>query len=562
MPRFDRTRGLNPSGFQSRNADCRPLRGEFAPSASFWKQLLQVEPDAEGEPSSRPGQPDPETHYRRLFEIASDGILILDASTGVIKDANPSVSALLEYSREELCGQSLWDLCRPEEAEICRRVFQDLQSERPACAGDLLLISKGGLPVSVEIVSDVYWVDGEKFVRFDIKDRNHRKIADRSEERARQAQKMETVGQLAGGLAHDFSNLLGVILGYCEVLQDQSTLHESARQMVQEIQNAGTCAKSLTQRLLAFSRRQVLQPVVLDLNKTAKRTETMLRRLIGENIVLESVLNAAPGTIKADTSQIELMLMNLAINARDAMPEGGRISIETTDIVIDTTYARQNPLTKPGPYVMLTVSDTGIGMDAETQSHIFEPFFSTKPLGQGTGLGLSTVFGIVKQSGGAIGVYSEPGKGTTFKIYFPRCDEEPVTLRRRKSKPARGGSETILLVDDAAPLRALMKRLLEDAGYTVIESGDPAEAFGMAKALAGPLPLMITDMVMPKFSGALLTEKVAAIRPETRVLYASGYNGDSIVLGGVIGSRCGFLEKPFTREDLLMKVRDLLDAGV
>jgi CheY-like chemotaxis protein len=274
------------------------------------------------------------------------------------------------------------------------------------------------------------------------------------------------------------------------------------------------------------------------------------------------VLRSDLGTIKADPTQLEQVLMNLAVNARDAMPQGGKLTIETANVEIDDTYVQQHPSAKPGPYVMLSVSDTGVGIDKEIQSRIFEPFFSTKELGKGTGLGLSTVFGIVKQSGGSIGVYSEPGHGTTFKIYFPRYEEAPVVIRKAEAKPVRGGSETILLVDDAAPLRGLTRRLLEDCGYTVLESGNPAEALRIAGQHKGPLPLLITDVMMPGFSGPVLAERLVATRPETRVLYSSGYADDTVFKHGMIGPDSAFLEKPFTRDDLVRKVRELLDSPV
>jgi CheY-like chemotaxis protein len=299
--------------------------------------------------------------------------------------------------------------------------------------------------------------------------------------------------------------------------------------------------------------------VFLDLNATVSRINTMLSRLIGDDVELVTVFGRDLGTIKADPTQVEQVLMNLVVNARDAMPEGGKITIGTTNVEIDEAYVRFHPYTKPGPYVKLTVSDTGIGMDQETQSHIFEPFFSTKEAGTGTGLGLSTVFGIVKQSAGSINVYSEPGHGTTFKMYFPRREEAPVVIQPEKAAALRGGTETILLVEDAAPLRDLTRRLLEDCGYTVLDSGDPAEAIRMAGQHQGLLPLMITDVVMPGFSGPVLAKRLAAARPETRVLYTSGYAEDAVVQS-VIGPNCAFLEKPFTRDALIRKVRELLDA--
>jgi signal transduction histidine kinase len=382
------------------------------------------------------------------------------------------------------------------------------------------------------------------------------------EQQLQQAQKMETVGQLTGGIAHDFNNLLGVILGYCEILEERLDLSEPIRKMIVEIHNAGTSGKDLTRHLLAFSRRQMLQPVLLDLNATVNRLYTMLKRLIGDEVELVSILGSDLGTIMADPIQLEQVLMNLAINARDAMPHGGRITIGTANAEVDETSVRHNPAAKLGPYVMLAVSDTGVGMDEETQSRIFEPFFSTKEIGKGTGLGLSTVFGIVKQSAGTITVSSKPGYGTTFRIYFPRCAEAPSVTRPAKAVPLRGGSETLLLVDDTDALRELTRQLLEDCGYTVLDSGDPVQAIQIAEQYKGPLPLMITDVMMPGFSGPVLADKLAATRPETRVLYTSGCADRTVFKHAMFGSDHAFLEKPFTRDDLVRKVRELLDSPV
>jgi hypothetical protein len=403
---------------------------------------------------------------------------------------------------------------------------------------------------------------GEKRVPRTGSDRGQRKDADESEERLRQAQKMEAVGQLAGGVVHDFNNLLEVILGYSEILEGQEALPEPARKMIAEIHKAGISARKLTQGLLAFSRRRVLPPVALDLNETVARMATILNRMVGDHVELVHVLGKNLGAIKADAGQVEQVLMNLAINARDAMPEGGIIRIETANIEIDDAYARKYPGTAPGPYVMLTVSDAGTGIDAETQSRMFEPFFSTKASGRGTGLGLSTVYGIVRQSGGAIAVHSVPGSGTAFKIHFPRCDQSPVVLQQNRAMPLPGGTETILLVEDAVPLRVLTRRILEDCGYKVFDSGDPVEALRMAEQCPGPLPLMITDVVMPGLSGFDLAQRLAAFRPETRVLYASGCGDDSNGHLRAQGQNYAFLEKPFTREDLVRKVRELLDSPI
>jgi two-component system, cell cycle sensor histidine kinase and response regulator CckA len=503
---------------------------------------------------------DSEVRYRRLFETAQDGILILDAETGLIVDVNPFLLKLLDYSRVDLLGKALWEIGLFKDIGASKEAFRELQAKGYVRYEDLPLKSKIGKCINVEFVSNVYRVNGGKVIQCNVRDITERKRAEQLEQRLRQAQKMEAVGQLAGGLAHDFNNLLGVILGYCEILEKSDGVAEPDRNMIVEIRNAGTSAKNLTQRLLAFSRRQVLQPAFLDLNEAVSRVDTMLNRMIGDDVELVSVLRDRLGTIKADPSQIEQVLMNLAINARDAMPKGGRISIETTNIEIDETYARQHPPVVPGRYVLLIVSDTGIGMDLETQSRIFEPFFSTKAPGKGTGLGLSTVFGIVRQSGGTIGVYSEPGHGTTFKVYFPRCDEAPTDMQLEEAKPLSGGTETILLVDDATPLRKLTKRLLEDCGYTVLDSDNPADALRIAGEHSGPLPIMITDVVMPGFSGPVLAQRLVAVRPETRVLYTSGYAEDEFDQHGAPGPDSAFLEKPFTRDALVRKVRELLDS--
>jgi len=503
---------------------------------------------------------DSEVRYRRLFEAAQDGILILDADTGLITDVNPFLMELLDYSREEFIGKTLWEIGPFKDVAASKTAFRELQSQKYVRYENLPLATRAGRSINVEFVSNVYRVNNKKVIQCNIRDITRRKQDELTEQQLRQSQKMEAVGQLAGGIAHDFNNLLGVILGYCELLESRTDLAAKSRKMIEQIRNAGISAKDLTRHLLAFSRRQVLQPVFLDLNAIVKHTGTMLGRLLGDHVTLGNVLCHDLGAIKADPSQIEQVLMNLAVNARDAMPQGGKITLRTANVTIDQAYSRQHPYLKPGPYVMLSVADTGAGMDAETRSRIFEPFFSTKVAGKGTGLGLSTVFGIIKQSAGAINVYSEPGYGTKFKIYFPRCESAPDVIQPHAAAPLSGGSETLLLVDDAAPLRGLTRLLLESCGYTVLDSGDPADAIEIAARHNGALPLLITDVVMPGFSGPILAERLRAVRPEMKVLYTSGYADDEVAQHGLIGADRAFLEKPFGRDALIRKVREVLDS--
>jgi PAS domain S-box-containing protein len=510
------------------------------------------------------GLRDSEARYRRLFETARDGILILDAKTGLITDANPFLMQRLGYSLGELIGKQLWEIGLFRDITASKAAFVQLMADGYIRYDDLPLRTKSGQFISVEFVSNVYRVNRKKVIQCNIRDVTARKRAERSEELLRQTQKMETIGQLTAGIAHDFNNHLAVILGYCELLERRPDLSDPVRKMIQEIHSAGGSAKDLTRHLLTFSRLQVFHPVRLDLSATVNNLHTMLNRLIGDNIELVCVLGSNLGSIQADPIQIEQVLMNLAVNSRDAMPRGGRITIETANIETvniepNETYVRQNPASLLGPCVLLAVSDTGVGMDKETQSRVFEPFFSTKEAGRGTGLGLSTVFGIVKQGAGAISVSSEPGHGTTFKIYFPLSAAAPALLQQAKVIPARGGSETILLVEDADNLRELTRQLLEGSGYKVLESGKPIEALRIAEQHPGPLPLMITDVMMPGLSGPALAEKLTAVRPETKVLYTSGCTADAISEDAP-GSRHAFLEKPFTRDELLSKVRETLDV--
>jgi signal transduction histidine kinase/ActR/RegA family two-component response regulator len=375
-----------------------------------------------------------------------------------------------------------------------------------------------------------------------------------------QSQKMEALGRLAGGVAHDFNNLLGVIAGYGELLGKQLHDHPRLSKYCSDILKATERAATLTRQLLAFGRKQVLQPQVLDLNAVVAEVEKMLRRLIGEDILLVTLPGDHLGAVKADPGQLAQVLMNLAVNARDAMPRGGRLTIETANVDLDAIYARSRPGVEPGPHVMLAVSDTGHGMNQEVLDHIFEPFFTTKEAGKGTGLGLATVHGIVKQSGGHIWAYSEPEHGATFKVYLPRVGEVGAVSAPEKAEPELPrGAETVLLVEDEVGLREMVRECLEASGYTVLEARQAAHALEIAQAHSGPIHLLMTDVVMPGVSGRKLAQTLAASHPETTVLYMSGYTDDAVVLHGVLAEDVAFLQKPFTIRALVEKVREVLD---
>ncbi len=375
---------------------------------------------------------------------------------------------------------------------------------------------------------------------------------------------MEAVGRLAGGIAHDFNNLLMVISGYSEFLLDRLGPEPALRAPAQEIASAAVRATSLTRQLLAFSRKQMLAPRILDLNGVVTENLKMLTRVIGEDIDLVMVPAAGLGAVRADAGQIEQVIMNLAVNARDAMPSGGKLTIETSNVSLDEEYSRFHAPLNPGNYVMLAISDTGAGMDSETQSHIFEPFFTTKGP-KGTGLGLSTVYGIVKQSGGYIWVYSEPGQGTTFKIYLPRVAEAVESAAQvaapAESASAEPGTETILLVEDEANLRYLARQFLEKQGYRVIEAADGAVAMQIAVAHEGVIHLLLTDVIMPGMNGRELAQRISEIRPNVRVLYMSGYTENVIGRNGMLDAGVRLLQKPFTLRDLKSKVREVLDSA-
>jgi two-component system, cell cycle sensor histidine kinase and response regulator CckA len=375
-----------------------------------------------------------------------------------------------------------------------------------------------------------------------------------------QAQKMDAMGQLAGGIAHDFNNLLTAITGYSDLLLEDLGPGDAKRADLEEIKAATLRATALTRQLLAFSRKQVFQSRVLDLNEVVQTLEKMLRRLIGEDVKLGLSLAPTLGAIRADPGQIEQVILNLAVNSRDAMPNGGSLTIETANVVLDAAYAREHAGAVPGRYVRLAVSDTGIGMDAETRSHIFEPFFTTKELGKGTGLGLSTVYGIVKQSGGYVWVYSEPGRGTTFKVYLPQVDERPEKVGLvAPAPPVAGGRETVLVAEDDPAVRAIVAEVLTQKGYRVLRAPDDQAALALARGHPEEISLLVTDIVMPGMTGRELAELLTVERPDVRVLYMSGYTDDAVVRHGVLTEGMPYLQKPFNPRALATKVREVLD---
>ncbi len=384
----------------------------------------------------------------------------------------------------------------------------------------------------------------------------------KAEEQLRQAQKMEAIGRLAGSVAHDFNNLLSVILSYSSLVLAELKAVDPLRADLESIKKAGEKAADLTNQLLAFSRQQVLAPRVLDLNEIVVGSERMLRRLLGEDVELIIQYERNLAHVVADPGQIDQVVMNLAINARDAMPEGGKLTIETRNVVLDESYTTEHFEAGVGPHVMLAVSDTGVGMDKQTQIRIFEPFFTTKELGKGTGLGLSTVFGIVKQSGGNIWVYSEPGGGTTFKVYFPAVEGEQPEAPEVLEPVTLHGTETILLVEDQDEVRRVAHAILRKFGYHVIEARNAGEALLSCERHPRTIHLLLTDVVMPQMSGRELAERLLRIRPEMRVLYMSGYTENAIVHHGILDSGISYLQKPIVPELLARRVREVLDARV
>ncbi len=495
--------------------------------------------------------------FRLISENAADMIALVDAN-GRRLYSSPSYQKLLGYSADELVKTSAYEQIHPDDRDA---VIAAITAARQSGVGHRLeyrVRHKNGRWLVVESTASVAR-NHEKDERLVIVNRD---ITDRKqlEEQLYLSQKLEAIGRLSGGVAHDFNNLLGVIIGYSEALQRQIGEDHPLREAVDEIQNAGKRAALLTQQLLAFSRKQVLEPKVLDLNTLVSEVEKMLRRLIGEDIELKIVLPGGLGMVKADRSQIDQVILNLAVNARDAMPKGGKLTLETSNAELDENDVNRFRYVVPGPYVLLKVTDTGCGMDAELQSHIFEPFFTTKESGKGTGLGLATVYGVIKQSGGYIWVDSEVGRGTTFKIYLPRV-EEPREITVPHESPVQDSSRstrTVLLVEDEHSLRKLTRDTLVEIGHSVLEASDAFQALEIAKRTNFAIDLLLTDVVMPGMSGRVLADKLTAVRPDIHVLYMSGYTDGAVATHGVLESGISILRKPFTRDELTQRVDEVL----
>jgi PAS domain S-box-containing protein len=493
-----------------------------------------------------------------ITEHSPDAIITTDRG-GRVTYFSRGATAMFGCRAEEMIGETVANLY-PGGLEEARAVKRRLAEEGPLRNYETGFLAKDGRRVevsaSIAMLRDAAGAEvGTLGLLKDIGERRH------LEEQLRQSQKMDAIGRLAGGIAHDFNNLLTVIAGRAQLIISRLRPEEPLHRDATLVRATADRAAALTQQLLAFSRKQVLQPQVLDLNTVVAGMEPMLGRLIGEDIDLAVIPAAGLGRVKADPGQIEQVIVNLVVNARDAMPDGGRLTVETADVELDAAYAGRHVSVPAGPYVMLAVTDTGLGMDEQTRSRVFEPFFTTKDPGKGTGLGLATVYGIVKQSGGDIQLYSECGRGTSFKVYLPRVAEAATTPDQARATTAAAprGDETVLLVEDQPEVRDLAREILEASGYRVLQACDAQEAVLMAERHAGAIHLLLTDVIMPRQSGRALAERLRPLRPEIQVLYMSGYTNEAIVRHGVLEPDTVFIQKPFTPAALGSKVRETLD---
>jgi two-component system, cell cycle sensor histidine kinase and response regulator CckA len=500
-----------------------------------------------------------EERYRSFFDNSIDAVLLTSPDGRILK-ANAESCRIFGYTEEELFLVGRNGVVDPSDPQLPKALEERNRTGR--FKGELTLVRKDGKKFPGEISTAVF-KDKENVVRTSmiIRDITERRRAEQEttslQDQLRQSQKVEAIGQLAGGIAHDFNNLLTIIQGNSQLSLMDLQEGDPLKANIEEIQEAAKRAADLTRQLLAFSRKQILEMRVLDLNQVLQRLDKMLRRVIGEDIDLTMLLPELIWKVMGDPGQIEQVIMNLSVNARDAMPEGGKLTIETANVELDEEYAKQHIAVQPGRYVMLSMSDTGVGMAPEVRERIFEPFFTTKE--KGTGLGLSTVYGIVKQTGGNIWVYSEPGQGTTFKIYLPQVDAPVEELREEVVKEISRGHETILLVEDEDIVRKLAARVLKKQGYKVLEAPDGGKAFMLCETVKEPIHLILTDVVMPGMSGRKLVDRLKEIHPETKVLYMSGYTDNAILHHSILGPGTNFIQKPFTIDGLARKVREALD---
>ena len=497
---------------------------------------------------------------QQAIESAHTGIVVADARDArlAVTLCNPAFERITGYAATEVIGREVTFL---EDAGPAQGPSEELRravAEKRGCQVTLLLHRKDGTPfwddVSLSVVRNA--VDEVTHFLFFHSDVSARKNAEAA---LFQSQKVEAIGQLAGGVAHDFNNILAVITGYCEMAQRNVDAAHAVRPRLDQILKAANRAAALTRQLLAFSRRQVLKPRPLDLNLIISDTQKMLGRLIGENIAVRIKPGPGLGTISADPGQMEQIILNLAVNARDAMPRGGALTVETSNAELDDGAADPGPQAPPGRYVLLRVTDTGVGMAPDVRARIFEPFFTTKPEGQGTGLGLATVYGIVKQSGGQVFVDSTPGEGATFRIYLPRVDRPHEAASVAAAEEAPGGTETVLLAEDTESLRDMIRETLEERGYRIIAAKDGVEALALARAFGGEIDLLLTDVIMPNMGGAELAAALVGLRPGTRVAFMSGYTDGALSRHGVLGEGVLLMEKPFTTDRLARVVREALD---
>ncbi len=501
-----------------------------------------------------------ETRFHSLLLDSVGQAVVACDLDGTITYWNRYAETMFHRSREEMIGESIVKLVPSEEATGEAGEILEALGRGDRWEGEFTLRREDGeefpaLTAGVPIQGDQGKLIGIVGVVTDIgelKELEHRYL---------RAQRMEALGRLAGAIAHDFNNLLTAILGYTELTRERVADDAGVADMLGEVESAGRRAMDLTSQLLAYSRRQILQPRVLDLNQVIEGMESLVRRLIGEDVILEVTLESDAGTVQVDPGQLEQVIMNLVVNARDAMPEGGRLRIETGSLSLDEPYVHREVEVSPGDWVILTVTDTGTGMDVETREHLFEPFYTTKDVGEGTGLGLATVYGIIEQSGGHVWVYSEPGEGATFRIFLPRHDGSPVEARRAPVEDAVGGTETILVVEDEDAVRSLVCRILAGLGYRVLEAADGTEALEVAQSHDSSIDLLFTDVVMPGMRGWEIARRLRESRPETRVVFASGYPGERVdddTRQEFVGEK--ILAKPFTPGELAWKIRETIDA--